>query len=858
MADNWDDYYTGAAEQYNVDPKLLRAIVSVESGGNPNAVSNQGAVGATQLMPATASSLGVTDSTDPKQSIYGAAKLLDENIKRYGDSNKAVLAYHGGTDEKNWGPKTEDYLAKVMQAYQSGASGNPSAPSQSDEDLLNKWANKDSSATVSPDDQKLLDQWSNAGAPAAVNPAAAPQASGVPSGMSTAGQVGEGFIHGLKSLPYSMARGGAAIEDYLVKNNLINPPSELATSLRNQLGLQPNQITAANADYENKFGQSTPALVGNILGGTAVTLPALAMGGEVPIIGEGLNAMRAGGFGARTAANALTGVGQGLGGAAMLSGGNNESIGNQLTAGGIIGGALGPLAPYVGKVGGAVARMFMKNPEAAAVGAETASANGVPELLQRHGVDYAALPPNVQKSVATEASAQIANDALNPASLARKANMEELDLTTTNGILSRDPIQWAKEQEAAKQGGALTKIFENNNSILRNHLADVSKNSGGLTSTAEDAGDSAVNAVTSKFKEYQGDVSNAYKAAEKELGPDPIVHLEGLMNDLGPLSDKTAGIPIVDAIKARLGRYGVLDKNGNLMGKLSVGNSEELRKFISEEATNDPATNRIVRNLVNTLDGDVQTSTGSDAFGQARQLAAKRFGEIDSSKITSDVMDGKVNPAQFVSKYVVGKATPSEDLQAFKDTLTSGSPEQIARGIQALNDLKQQTAHWIQSQATNGNLEEGQISYPGLKKALEAIGPKKLSIIFGDDGAAQYGKILRAAHDSSYKPGLAPVNTSNTGNALINAAKGAAIHGATMVPGVGPVVRMGLGAMQLGKQAIAEKEAEQFTRNALSGTKMPKSGGDSVNPLYGAGIIPGATNYLLQSPQSQALGNKAP
>lgn len=117
-ASDYGPIYQAAGKQYNVDPRLLQAVIATESNGDPNAVSSAGAVGPAQLMPATAQSLGVTNPRDPTQAIYGAAELLDQNLKRYGSPDKAILAYHGGTDEANWGPKTQAYLQKVTAAYQ--------------------------------------------------------------------------------------------------------------------------------------------------------------------------------------------------------------------------------------------------------------------------------------------------------------------------------------------------------------------------------------------------------------------------------------------------------------------------------------------------------------------------------------------------------------------------------------------------------------------------------------------------------------------------------------------------------------------------------------------------------------------
>lgn len=119
MATNdYSAIFQEAGKTYNVDPQLLRAVVQVESGGKPNAVSEVGAQGLAQIMPTTAKALGVKNPFDPRENIFGAAKLLDENLTRYGNPNDAILAYHGGTDQKNWGPKTRAYLEKVTSAYQ--------------------------------------------------------------------------------------------------------------------------------------------------------------------------------------------------------------------------------------------------------------------------------------------------------------------------------------------------------------------------------------------------------------------------------------------------------------------------------------------------------------------------------------------------------------------------------------------------------------------------------------------------------------------------------------------------------------------------------------------------------------------
>ena len=72
----YDSLIQQAARDQGVDPALLKGLVQAESGFNPNAVSSVGAQGLTQLMPSTASGLGVTNPFDPLQSLEGGARFL--------------------------------------------------------------------------------------------------------------------------------------------------------------------------------------------------------------------------------------------------------------------------------------------------------------------------------------------------------------------------------------------------------------------------------------------------------------------------------------------------------------------------------------------------------------------------------------------------------------------------------------------------------------------------------------------------------------------------------------------------------------------------------------------------------------
>lgn len=109
----------------DVSPALVLAVIGIESAGKPDAVSQAGAVGLMQLIPATAERFGVTDSTDPVQNIKGGVAYLDWLMDRFDNDPVLVLAAYNageGAVEANKGvppyAETRDYVPKVLAAWQ--------------------------------------------------------------------------------------------------------------------------------------------------------------------------------------------------------------------------------------------------------------------------------------------------------------------------------------------------------------------------------------------------------------------------------------------------------------------------------------------------------------------------------------------------------------------------------------------------------------------------------------------------------------------------------------------------------------------------------------------------------------------
>jgi hypothetical protein len=112
------------SDNQNLDPKLVKAVIQVESGYNHKALSNKGAMGLMQLMPDTASLFNVRNAFDPEENLRAGTRYLRQLLDRFaGRVELALAGYNAGPGavEKHGGvppyAETRDYVKQVMMLY---------------------------------------------------------------------------------------------------------------------------------------------------------------------------------------------------------------------------------------------------------------------------------------------------------------------------------------------------------------------------------------------------------------------------------------------------------------------------------------------------------------------------------------------------------------------------------------------------------------------------------------------------------------------------------------------------------------------------------------------------------------------
>lgn len=123
----YDPVVKKVARAHNIDPELVHVIIRAESNYDVFAISEKGALGLMQLMPATARQYDVKNVFDPAQNIEGGVRYIKDLVKLFTDQTKqtqmVLAAYNAGQEavRKYKGippyPETKAYIAGIMRDY---------------------------------------------------------------------------------------------------------------------------------------------------------------------------------------------------------------------------------------------------------------------------------------------------------------------------------------------------------------------------------------------------------------------------------------------------------------------------------------------------------------------------------------------------------------------------------------------------------------------------------------------------------------------------------------------------------------------------------------------------------------------
>jgi soluble lytic murein transglycosylase-like protein len=122
---SYEIYIQEAARRYGVDPRLIQAVIDVESGGDPRALSPVGARGLMQVMPETGRTLGVHPHLlwDERINILTGTQYLRDQLETFGNIRDALVAYNSGPDTVLLGKplpaETRAYVPRVIARYRA-------------------------------------------------------------------------------------------------------------------------------------------------------------------------------------------------------------------------------------------------------------------------------------------------------------------------------------------------------------------------------------------------------------------------------------------------------------------------------------------------------------------------------------------------------------------------------------------------------------------------------------------------------------------------------------------------------------------------------------------------------------------
>lgn len=389
--------------------------------------------------------------------------------------------------------------------------------------------------------------------------------------------------------------------------------------------------------------------------------------------------------------------------------------------------------------------------------------------MQRQGVRWGDIPQAVRSGLVAEVQKTLkAGGSIDDEAVRRLADFQALGVQPLRGQLSRDPVQFAREQNYARTeiGAPIAQRLGEQNTRLIGTLDDVRGSQGATSSDAYGAGQRVIEGLKATDAPRKAAVDAAYTKARELAGLDAEVPPQAVADRLGKIIEDFGDDKIPAAVVKRLNEFGFMGEKQTK--SFSIREAEKLKTLIGNNIENPSSpSGKALTLLKSSIDdavlgmADDAGSQAAGAFSNARGLASQRFKAIESAPGLENAIGREpVAAEKFIEKFVLrGGVDETNNL------LQQMRPQDRA-------EVRATVLDWIKQQAVSGVEDTAKFSQAGLNRALRTLGDRKLSLIFGEDpqALAQLQRLARVGAYVQAPPVASGVNYSNSANTLIDMA----------------------------------------------------------------------------------------
>lgn len=757
-----DPYWMGLAANAekgsNVTPGLLQAIVIHGEKSNADQVSEKGARTPFQITPPTRKLIMDKYGIDPYLSddlaAEGAAKLLKESLDRNGgDVSQAAGEYIGGTNRKNWGPKTQAYIDRVTKGQRD--LGIDQLGKEFAQYMQNNPANQSVTQAITTQQNKIQPIDLNSVPDVQTRPAN----SDVP--PDDAGQT------------YS---------------------SDLSTAFAQYMKQKQSPQVQAQVVRQPSLGETLAGIGEAALAtGTGMTTGALgqAYGSATGIAKSLLD----GSFGTQQAADAVeqaaNQTAQNLTYQPRTQAGQDimqnivSPVMEQLT----------PIAPETAAIAPAAASIRATAPAAIGAverGAQAAAQAGM-KAAKTTGETLARAPAAVAEGLGFKEpaeSAQSIGAAKTPDVIRRETIAENLPapIALTKGAATRDAAQLAFEKEQMKmpEGAPLRQRAEENNIQTLQNFESLLDDTGAVAPDPGATGNAVIKALAKGYDSAKNATRAAYKQARDSDEAQAPVDASSLIDHLNSVPSGLKTTTLTDHAKQYAQRLGIasLDDQGNLVANpTTVAKMEDLRREVNQATGFEPVEQRDSAIIKNIIDQQTEPVAGP-LYQKARALRKEQADKYESRAIVARLLTNKK-----------GMSDPSVAVdQVFNKTVLNGAPEELTflktlmnshgdEGKQAWNELRGATVKYIRDEATKGlgsdSADNPLVSPAKLNNAVQQLDKNgRLDLMLGKQAASTVRDLNDVVKYVNTVPPGTLVNHSGTAAALLGAISEAGLTGA--------------------------------------------------------------------------------